>query len=82
MIEAKRPHKPGRRAGLRACVSRPVLCRLQKFRIVVAMKIYPGALRGLCSTLKDKVNAVHQDVEAMGTARYITLRREPQARNR
>jgi hypothetical protein len=42
----------------------------------------PGALRGLCSTLKDKVNAVHQDVEAMGTARYITLRREPQARNR
>ena len=46
------------------------------------LKIYPSAPHGLCSTLKDKVNAVHQDVEAMGTARYITLRREPQARNR
>ena len=54
MIEAKRPHKPGRRAGLRACVSRPFL-PVQKFRIVVAMKIYPGALRGLCSTLKDNL---------------------------
>jgi hypothetical protein len=41
---------------------------LQKFRIVVAMKIYPGALRGLCSTLKDKIK--------------VTLQREPQARNR
>ena len=80
MIEAKRPHKPGRRAGLRGASAG--LLPVQKFRIVVAMKIYPGALHGLCSTLKDKVNAVHQDVEAMGTARYITLRREPQARNR
>jgi hypothetical protein len=28
---------------------------VQKFRIVVAMKIYPGALRGLCATLKDNL---------------------------
>jgi hypothetical protein len=54
LIEAKRPHKPGRRAGLRACqpaCSLPVA----KFRIVVAMKIYRGALCGLCSTLKDNL---------------------------
>jgi hypothetical protein len=51
LIEAKRPHKPGRRAGLRACVSRPSAGAKVSHRR--GDEIYPGVLRGLCSTLKD-----------------------------
>jgi hypothetical protein len=53
LIEAKRPHKPGRRAGLRACVSRPSVGAKVSHRR--GDENLSGALRGLCSTLKDNL---------------------------